>query len=83
MATRDYRWMVDTPNSLRGWALRAGLLLALLVLLHWSAGGAQLSWGELAAGLPQIGDFISRSLPPDPAILPRPLLVVNQGLFYI
>lgn len=71
MATRDYRWMVKTPHSLRGWSLGTGLVLALLVLLHWSAGGAQLSWGELAAGMPQIGDFISRSLPPDPAILPR------------
>jgi phosphonate transport system permease protein len=71
MRTQDYRWMVNTPQSLRGWAGSAALLLAIIVLLHWSANGAQLSLGELAAGLPQIGDFISRSLPPDLSILPK------------
>lgn len=71
MRTDDFRWMVSTPQSLGGWASTAALLLALVVLLHWSAGGAQLSWSELAAGLPQIGDFLSRSMPPDLNILPK------------
>lgn len=63
--------MVDTPQTLRGWAMTATLVLVLIATLHWSASGAQLSWGELGAGLPQIGDFISRSMPPDLDILPR------------
>ncbi|ARU90645.1 phosphonate ABC transporter, permease protein PhnE [Pseudomonas sp. M30-35] len=71
MRMHNYRWMVDTPESLRGWAGSAAMLLAVIVLLHWSASGAELSWGELAAGLPQIGDFLSRSMPPDLDILPR------------
>jgi hypothetical protein len=33
--------------------------------------GAQMSWSELAGGMPQIGDFLSRSVPPDWSILPR------------
>ena len=30
-----------------------------------------MSWSELAAGMPQIGDFLSRSVPPDWSMLPR------------
>ncbi|SNR81822.1 MULTISPECIES: phosphonate ABC transporter, permease protein PhnE [Pseudomonas] len=71
MGTHEYRWLVSTPESLRGWAVSGTLLLVIIALLHWSAGGAELSWGELAAGLPQIGDFISRSVPPDLDILPK------------
>ncbi|WDY55734.1 phosphonate ABC transporter, permease protein PhnE [Pseudomonas sp. PSKL.D1] len=71
MRNQDYRWMVNTPQSLRGWAVGAVTLLAIIVVLHWSATGAQLSLGELAGGLPQIGDFVSRSLPPDLSILPK------------
>ncbi|MFW9267912.1 phosphonate ABC transporter, permease protein PhnE [Pseudomonas sp. NR3] len=71
MRTENYRWMVKTPDSLRGWASTASLVLILMVVLHWSANGAQLSWGELAAGLPQIGDFLSRSVPPNLDILPK------------
>ncbi|NQD80891.1 phosphonate ABC transporter, permease protein PhnE [Pseudomonas sp. CrR14] len=71
MRTENYCWMVKTPGSLRGWASTASLVLILIVVLHWSANGAQLSWGELAAGLPQIGDFLSRSVPPNLDILPK------------
>lgn len=71
MGTHEYRWLVSTPESFRGWAVSGSLVLAIIALLHWSAGGAELSWGELAAGLPQIGDFLSRSVPPDLDILPK------------
>lgn len=71
MRTENYCWMVKTPGSLRGWVSTASLVLILIVVLHWSANGAQLSWGELAAGLPQIGDFLSRSVPPNLDILPK------------
>ncbi|MDF3865508.1 phosphonate ABC transporter, permease protein PhnE [Pseudomonas denitrificans (nom. rej.)] len=70
MNLRSHHWMVETPHTKRGWLTTGAAVLAVLYLLHWSAEGAQLSWSELASGLPQIGDFLSRSLPPDLSILP-------------
>ncbi|WP_236198758.1 phosphonate ABC transporter, permease protein PhnE [Pseudomonas pseudonitroreducens] len=81
MNLRSHQWMVETPHSKRGWLTTGAAVLAVLYLLHWSAEGAQLSWSELASGLPQIGDFLSRSLPPDLSILPslwRPALETLQ-----
>lgn len=66
-----WHWTVDRPHSTRGWIGYAAMALALAWVLHWSAGGAQMSWGELANGMPQIADFLSRSVPPDLEILPR------------
>ena len=54
-----------------GWLGYAALALVIGWVLHWSADGAQMSWGELANGMPQIGDFLSRSVPPDLDNLPR------------
>nr|WP_234642221.1 phosphonate ABC transporter, permease protein PhnE [Delftia tsuruhatensis] len=54
-----------------GWLGHVAAALAIAWVLHWSAGGAQMSWGELAAGMPQIADFAARSFPPDWSILPR------------
>ena len=71
MNLQRHQWLVNTPSSLRGWLGSGALLLVALGVLHWSAEGAQLSWGDLASGLPQIGDFLGRSLPPDLSILPR------------
>ncbi|MDE1167922.1 MAG: phosphonate ABC transporter, permease protein PhnE [Pseudomonas sp.] len=65
-----YQWLVNTPDSSRGWLRVVSLLLIAAYVLHWSAQGAQLSLSELSQGLPQIGDFIQRSLPPDLSILP-------------
>ncbi len=81
MNPRTYQWLVRTPTTSRGWLGGAVLLAVVLCVLHWSAEGAQLSWGELASGLPQIGDFLGRSLPPDLSILPnlwRPALETLQ-----
>ena len=81
MNPRTYQLLVRTPTTSRGWLGGAVLLAVVLCVLHWSAEGAQLSWGELASGLPQIGDFFGRSLPPDLSILPnlwRPALETLQ-----
>ncbi|WP_442107468.1 phosphonate ABC transporter, permease protein PhnE [Pseudomonas sp. NUPR-001] len=68
---RRYQWLVDTPSSTRGWIVTSAWVLLAVTLLHWSAAGTQLSWRELTNGLPQIGDFLARSMPPDLSILPR------------
>lgn len=67
----SYRWTAPRPEGKSGWLAYAALALALGWTLQWSASGAQMSWGELANGMPQIGDFLSRSVPPDLSILPR------------
>ena len=66
-----WRWTVERPQGKSGWLGMAAVALALVWVLHWSAGGAQMSWGELANGMPQIGDFLARSVPPDWSVLPR------------
>lgn len=66
-----WQWTAWRPTGTGSWLGYALLALALGYVLHWSAGGAQMSWGELAGGMPQIGDFLSRSVPPDWSILPR------------
>ncbi len=71
MQARKYQWTVDTPQNARGWIGTAAMVLAVVLVLNWSAEGAQLSVAELAAGLPQIGDFLARTFPPDFSILPR------------
>lgn len=70
-ADSRYRWTGYSPRGTRGWVTLTMSALALAYVLHWSALGAQLSWGELAAGLPQIADFASRALPPDTGVLGR------------
>ena len=66
-----WQWTATRPEGKTGWLGYAALALAIGWVLHWSASGAQMSWGELASGMPQIGDFLSRSVPPDFEILPR------------
>ena len=66
-----WQWTATRPEGKTGWLGYATLALAIGWVLHWSASGAQMSWGELASGMPQIGDFLSRSVPPDFEILPR------------
>ncbi|CAN5414415.1 phosphonate ABC transporter, permease protein PhnE [soil metagenome] len=70
-ASTRYAWTGPLPEGRRSWF---NLLVGLCVVgwaLQWSAEGAQLSWSELAAGLPQILDFLGRTLPPDLRILER------------
>lgn len=66
-----WQWTATRPHSTLGWLGYVATALAVAWVLHWSAGGAQMSWGELANGMPQIGDFLTRSVPPDWSILER------------
>ena len=66
-----WQWTAARPEGKGGWLGYAALALAIGWVLHWSAAGAQMSWSELAGGMPQIGDFLSRSVPPDWSMLPR------------
>ncbi|ARU05028.1 phosphonate ABC transporter, permease protein PhnE [Comamonas serinivorans] len=66
-----WKWTAARPAHAGGWLGYGAVALAIAWVLHWSAGGAQMSWRELASGMPQIGDFLSRSVPPDWTILPR------------
>jgi len=65
----DYVWTGPRPLTLRAWLLCLAGVAATAFILFWSAQGAQLSWSELADGLPQIGDFLRRSFPPNWKIL--------------
>lgn len=65
----DYVWTGPRPLNLRAWLLCVAAVAVAAFVLAWSAHGTQLSWSELAGGLPQIGDFISRSFPPNWSIL--------------
>lgn len=67
----DVVWTGPRPLDVRGWLLCLGAIVAVAVILAWSAQGTQLSWSELANGLPQIGDFLARSFPPNWSILGR------------
>ncbi|MFC7288791.1 phosphonate ABC transporter, permease protein PhnE [Herminiimonas glaciei] len=65
----DYIWTGPRPLTLQAWLLFIVAVVMVALLLAWSAKGTQLSWTELANGLPQIGDFLSRSFPPNWGIL--------------
>ena len=67
----SWRWTAPLPQSKTGWVGYAVMVMVAVAVLHWSASGAQMSWSELVNGLPQIGDFLTRSVPPDWDILPR------------
>ncbi|WP_218152755.1 MULTISPECIES: phosphonate ABC transporter, permease protein PhnE [unclassified Variovorax] len=66
-----YAWTGPVPEGRRSWVQLLIGGCAIAWALQWSAAGAQLSWSELAAGLPQILDFLGRTLPPDLNILGR------------
>lgn len=50
MNPQSHQWLVNTPTRARSWLGTGALLLAIVLVLQWSAEGAQLSWGELANG---------------------------------
>lgn len=81
MLDHKIQWVVKTPKNFLGWLQWALILVVVFGVLSWSADGAQLSWSELGNGLPQIGDFLGRSVPPDFSILPslvRPAIETLQ-----
>ncbi|WP_415838250.1 phosphonate ABC transporter, permease protein PhnE [Polaromonas hydrogenivorans] len=71
MSHDSWNWTATRPEGALGWLGYAAAALAIAWVLQWSASGAQMSWGELANGMPQIGDFLTRSVPPDWSILNR------------
>lgn len=61
----SYTFMVAKPRGSLGWGPRIATGLLGLAVLGWAAEGAQVSFSELAKGMPWIGDFLSRMLPPN------------------
>lgn len=66
-----YTWVGPRPEGTRGWMQLMGTVVLIGLVLVWSARGSQISWQDLLAGLPQIADFVSRTIPPDWSILGR------------
>ena len=60
-----YTLLLGQPSGRYGWWPRLLTGAAFLVLLQWAARGAQVSFGELIKGLPWIGDFLGRMVPPN------------------
>ncbi len=67
----SYTLLIARPSGTFGWWTRAGIAAAAAVLLWWAARGSQVSFGELAKGLPWIADFLSRMFPPNWAFLDK------------
>ncbi|TWT03106.1 phosphonate ABC transporter, permease protein PhnE [Reyranella sp. CPCC 100927] len=67
----SYTLLIARPSGNLGWWPRAGIAAAAAVLLWWAARGSQVSFGELAKGLPWIADFLSRMFPPNWAFLDK------------
>ena len=67
----SYTLLVARPGGSAGWWPRLGLGAAALAVLWWAARGSQVSFGELAKGLPWIGDFLGRMMPPNWAFLDK------------
>ena len=64
MSIGSLQFVVNRPRGPLGWWILVPILGAALATLWWSARGTQLSLKGLIDGLPWIGDFISRMLPP-------------------
>ncbi|MBV7539756.1 phosphonate ABC transporter, permease protein PhnE [Acidovorax sp. sic0104] len=67
----SYTFLVARPSGGLGWWPRIGIGALFVGVLWWAARGAQVSFGELAKGLPWIGDFLGRMLPPNWAFLDK------------
>ncbi|MBS0427319.1 MAG: phosphonate ABC transporter, permease protein PhnE [Proteobacteria bacterium] len=65
----SYKLLMAPPSGQMGWWPRITTGVAALGVLWWAASGAQVSFGELAKGLPWIGDFLGRMLPPNWAFI--------------
>jgi len=65
----SYSLLVARPAGPLGWWPRAAIGALTVGVLWWAAKGSQVSFGELAKGLPWIGDFLARMFPPNWAFL--------------
>jgi phosphonate transport system permease protein len=70
MSVGGYSLLLGRPGGI-GWWPRLGLAALGGAILWWAALGSQVSFGELAKGLPWIGDFLSRMVPPNWAFLDK------------
>jgi phosphonate transport system permease protein len=67
----SYHLMITRPaGSLGSWP-RLGLGVAAVGVLWWAARGSQVSFGDLAKGVPWIADFLSRMFPPNWAFIDK------------
>jgi phosphonate transport system permease protein len=69
MNVGSYTLLVARPAGNLGWWPRAATGVAIVAILAWAAQGAQVSFSELAKGLPWIGDFLGRMFPPNWAFI--------------
>lgn len=67
----SYSLLVARPTGSTGWWPRIGIGALTLIVLWWAAHGAQVSVTELSKGLPWIGDFLNRMMPPNWAFLDK------------
>lgn len=63
--SREYRFVANPPRGPLGWWLWLPVGLTAMVTLTWTIRGTGADPRQLIDGLPWIGDFISRMLPPN------------------
>ncbi|MBN9538026.1 MAG: phosphonate ABC transporter, permease protein PhnE, partial [Alphaproteobacteria bacterium] len=71
MSIGTLQFVVNKPRGPLGWWILLPILGLSLAALWWAAVGTQLSVSGLVAGLPWIGDFIGRMLPPNFAFMQK------------
>lgn len=67
----SYALLIARPSGNLGWTKRGMTAIVTLVVLWWAANGSQVSFGELAKGVPWILDFLGRMFPPNLAFLDK------------
>ena len=65
------QFVVNKPRGPLGWWVMAPVVIGSVAVLWWAAEGTRLSVGEFVKGLPWIGDFIGRMLPPNFAFMAK------------
>jgi phosphonate transport system permease protein len=65
MSAGRIAFIVGRPWGARQWLLWGAVLATVAAALGWSARDINLSLTELVKGLPWVGDFVSRMLPPN------------------
>ena len=65
------QFVVNKPRGPLGWWIMVPILGATVAALWWSAVGTHLSISGFIDGLPWIGDFIGRMLPPNFAFMEK------------
>ena len=71
MSIGTLQFVVNKPRGPLGWWILVPIIGLSLAVLWWAAVGTQLSVSGLIGGLPWIGDFISRMLPPNFAFMQK------------